>query len=435
MSNFWSILQTQNISTGLIAAAEQAECSAQDEFRQIADTLKVNQLKVLNAFRQVGISELHLKDGTGYGYGDLGREGLEAVYAAVFGAEAALVRAQIVSGTHAIAIALTSFLNKGDHLLSVTGRPYDTLARVIGMSDESERSLRGMGVEYSQVELLPDGSPDYDRICEAVNSHTRMVLIQRSRGYNWSPSRPVGAIGRMIAEIKKINPDAICFVDNCYGEFVGDQEPTAAGADLIAGSLIKNAGGGLAPSGGYLAGRRDLVTTVADRLIAPGLGNQIGTNLGLGRLFFQGLFLAPQVVGEALKGAVFAARFLSLLRLETSPRPGEARTDIVQAVKLASPEAIVTFCRGIQAASPIDSFAFPEPGFLPGYQDQVIMAAGTFVQGSSIEFSADAPLRQPYTVYLQGGLSYAHAQFGVIWAAQELLNAGHLPGIERIMLT
>ena len=253
-----------------------------------------------------------------------------------------------------------------------------------------------------------------------------MVLIQRSRGYNWRPSLPVEEIGRLVSLIKKLSPDTVCLVDNCYGEFVEDLEPTDAGADLVAGSLIKNVGGGIAPSGGYLAGRADLVTAVADRLIAPGLGHQIGTNLGLGRLFFQGLFLAPNIVGEALKGAVFAAHFLSLLGLETSPEPGTARADIVQAVKMPTREAVIAFCRGIQAASPVDSFVLPEPGFLPGYQDQVIMAAGTFVQGSSIELSADAPLRQPYTVYVQGGLSYAHALFGLLNAAQELESAGFL---------
>lgn len=426
MNNFWSHLQTQGITPGLVAAAVKADIEARDEFLQVAEVAKVNQLKVLNAFRQAEISELHLKDGTGYGYGDLGREGLEAVYASAFGTEAALVRAQIISGTHAIAIALTTFLNKGDQLLSITGRPYDTLARIIGMNDNSGRSLRGMGVQYGEVGLTPSGQPDYDKIREAVGADIRMVLIQRSRGYNWRPALPVAEIGKLIAMIRGINPNAICFVDNCYGEFVEELEPTDIGADLIAGSLIKNAGGGLAPSGGYLAGRRDLVTAVADRLIAPGLGNQIGTNLGLGRLFFQGLFMAPHVVGEALKGAVFAARFLSLLGLETSPEPGAARADIVQAVKMPSSKAVIAFCRGIQAASPVDSFAFPEPGFLPGYQDQVIMAAGTFVQGSSIELSADAPLRSPCIVYLQGGLSYAHAQIGLLRAAQELVSAGFL---------
>lgn len=426
MNRFWSYLQTQAFSPRLIASAEKAEAESQIEFQQISETARLNQLKVLNAFRQAGISELHLKDGTGYGYGDLGREGLEAVYALAFRAEAALVRAQIVSGTHAIAIALTAFLNRDDLLLSVTGRPYDTLARIIGLADNSGRSLRGQGVRYSEVDLAPDGQPDYDKIREAIGEGARMVLIQRSRGYNWRPSLPVEEIGRLISLIKNCSPGTVCLVDNCYGEFVEDMEPTESGADLVAGSLIKNAGGGLAPSGGYLSGRSDLVTAVADRLIAPGLGHQIGTNLGLGRLFFQGLFMAPNIVGEALKGAVFAAHFLSLLGLETSPEPGAARADIVQAVRMPSREAVIAFCRGIQAASPVDSFVFPEPGFLPGYQDQVIMAAGTFIQGSSIEFSADAPLRQPYAVYLQGGLSYAHSMFGLINAAQELENAGFL---------
>lgn len=428
MNNIWNRLQSQGISPALISAAQQADAAAQEEFRNISEIAALNQLKVLNSFRQSGISELHLKDGTGYGYGDLGREGLEAVYALTFGSEAALARAQVISGTHAISLALTALLSKGDRLISVTGRPYDTLARIIGLNDSSGRSLRGLGVLYDEAPLLPDGQADYEKIREMVSADTRLVMIQRSRGYSWRPSLPVAEIGRLVGFIKKLSPAAICFVDNCYGEFVEAGEPTDIGADLIAGSMIKNAGGGLAPSGGYLAGRKDLVAAVADRLIAPGLGNQIGTNLGLGRLFFQGLFQAPHVVGEALKGAVFAAHFLSLLGLETSPEPGQARADIVQAVKMPTRDAVLAFCRGIQAASPVDSFAFPEPGALPGYQDQVIMAAGTFVQGSSIELSADAPLRLPYTVYLQGGLSLAHAQIGVVSAAQELERAGFLAG-------
>ncbi|MGD0153263.1 MAG: methionine gamma-lyase family protein [Thermacetogeniaceae bacterium] len=427
MNKFWDELKAR-YGTGLATIAEQADNSAQKEYLQVTDTARLNQLRVLDAFRQTGVSELHLKDGTGYGYGDLGREGLDAVYALTFSAEAALARAQIISGTHAIACALTTFLGKDDRLLSITGRPYDTLARIIGLTGNSGRSLRGLGVHYDEVDVDCNGQPDYDRIRSAVSADTRMVMIQRSRGYSWRPSLPVAEIGRLVAFVKQLNPATICFVDNCYGEFVESDEPTDVDADLIAGSLIKNAGGGLAPSGGYLAGRKDLVTAVADRLIAPGLGNQIGTNLGLGRLFFQGLFQAPHVVGEALKGAVFAAHFLSLLGLETSPEPGQARADIVQAVKMPTREAVLAFCRGIQAASPVDSFAFPEPGALPGYQDQVIMAAGTFVQGSSIELSADAPLRLPYIVYLQGGLSLAHAQIGVVSAAQELEKGGFLTG-------
>ncbi len=426
MNTFWNCLQNQGISAGLIVAAKKAETDAQDEFQRVLEISRLNQLKVLSAFKQVGISELHLKDGTGYGYGDMGREGLEAVYALAFGAESAFVMAQIISGTHAIAIALTAFLNRGDLLLSVTGRPYDTLSRIIGLADNSGRSLRGMGVHYGEIDLTPSGHPDYEKIGDIVGGGARMVLIQRSRGYNWRPSLTIEELGRLVALVKKVNPNAVCLIDNCYGEFVEDLEPTAAGADLIAGSLIKNAGGGLAPSGGYLAGRADLVTTVADRLIAPGLGHQIGTNLGLGRLFFQGLFMAPHIVGEALKGAIFASHFLTLLGLETSPEPGAARADIVQAVRMPSREAVIDFCRGIQAASPVDSFVLPEPGFLPGYQDQVIMAAGTFIQGSSIELSADAPVRQPYTVYLQGGLSYSHAMLGLLNAAQELINKGYL---------
>jgi cystathionine beta-lyase family protein involved in aluminum resistance len=426
MNKLWDYLRTQGIDDRLIATAIQAELDAQGEFQRVAEIAGLNQLKVLNAFRQAGISELHLKDGTGYGYGDLGREGLEAVYAMAFDAEAALARAQIVSGTHALAIALTAFLNRGDLLVSVTGRPYDTLARIIGLADNPGRSLQSMGIKYEELDLTPPGRVDYEKIAETLGNGPRIVLIQRSRGYNWRQSLSVAEIGRLVAQIKQISPKTICLVDNCYGEFVEDMEPSAVGADLIAGSLIKNAGGGLAPSGGYLAGKTDLVAIVGDRLIAPGLGHQIGTNMGVGRLLFQGFFMAPNVVSEALKGAIFAAHFLSLLGLETSPEPGVIRADIVQAVKMPSREAVITFCRGIQASSPVDSFVFPEPGFLPGYQDEVIMAAGTFVQGASIELSADAPMRLPYTVYLQGGLSYAHALFGIINAAQELCSKGFL---------
>jgi cystathionine beta-lyase family protein involved in aluminum resistance len=424
MSKIWSSLQKQGISNSLIEAAEKAEMDALNEFQNISDVVNFNQLKVLNAFRKAGISELHLKEGTGYGYGDLGRGGLEEVYALAFGAEAALARAQIVSGTHAIAIALTAFLNRGDLLLSVTGRPYDTLARIIGIGGNSGRSLRDTGVEYTQIELTALGQPDYDKITEAVRG-ARMVLIQRSRGYNWRRSLSVEEIGRLIALIQKLSPNTICLIDNCYGEFAEELEPTEKGADLIAGSLIKNAGGGLAPSGGYLLGKTDLVTVVADRLIAPGLGHEIGTNLGLGRLLYQGFFMAPHIVGEALKGAVFASHFLTLLGMETSPKPGEAHTDIVQAVKMPTRDAVIAFCRGIQASSPVDSFVVPEPGFLPGYQDQIIMAAGTFIQGSSIELSADAPMREPYTVYIQGGLSFSHAMLGLLNAAQMLMNEGY----------
>ncbi len=425
MLRFRKYLQQHfHIDPRLYELAIQAEHKAGREFERIADITKFNQMRVLKAYREAGISEYHLRDGTGYGYGDPGREGLEEVYALTFGAEAALVRAQIMSGTHAISLALTSILRPGDELLSATGRPYDTLAKIIGIDRETQRSLRGQGIVYKEAPLTEEGLPNYQKIQELLTDKTKLILIQRSRGYSWRPALSVGEIGALIRFIKGIRENIICFVDNCYGEFVEEREPTEEGADFMAGSLIKNPGGGISPSGGYLVGNKKLITAAADRLTAPGLGKDIGTNLGLGRLFYQGFFLAPQVVGEALKGAIFAAHFFSLLGFETSPAPGAARSDIVQAIKLKDPQMVKAFCLGIQKASPVDSRATPVASPLPGYQDEVIMAAGTFVQGASIELSADAPMRPPYIIFLQGGLSYAHTFIGVLRAAQEMLNAG-----------
>jgi len=431
MNSFWELLQSKyDFHPKLIKLAIEAENEAFPEFKQLTPIIQMNQLRVLMAFQQAKISESHLKDGTGYGYGDLSREGLETVYALTFGTEAALVRAQIISGTHAIALALSSLLNPGDELLSVTGRPYDSLAQIIGISHDRRGSFKDRGIDYKEVSLTAEGLPDYQKIKAMITEKTRVVLIQRSRGYTWRKSLSVREIGNLIKFLKKhSHPKLVCFVDNCYGEFVEEREPTHVGADLAAGSLIKNPGGGLAPTGGYLVGKEELIADAADRLIAPGLGNKIGTNLGLGRLFYQGLFMAPQIVGEALKGAIFASYFFALLGFETSPPPGSPRTDLVQALKLNLPDGVQAFCRGIQAASPVDSRAVPEPGFLPGYRDQIIMAAGTFIQGASLELSADAPLRPPYIVYVQGGLSYAHTLFGLLRAAQELMNLGLASGV------
>ncbi len=418
LASFWELLrQEYGLAPFLVEAAREAEAQAAAEFATYAEVARKNQLRVLRAFQQAGITELHLKDGTGYGYGDAGREGLERVWALAFGAEAALVRAQIISGTHALALGLTSLLHPGDELVIATGRPYDTLARILGHLAEE-------GITAREVPLDPAGRPDYARLKEEITPRTRLVLIQRSRGYSLRPSLGVAEIGRLVKFAKGLNPNAVCLVANCSGEFVEEEEPTHVGADLVAGSLIKNPGGGLAPSGGYLAGKRSLVRQVADRLVAPGLGEKMGTNLGIGRLLYQGLFLAPSIVGEALKGAVFAAHFLSLLGFETLPPPGAPRTDIVQVVLLGSPEEAKAFCRGIQAASPVDAGAVPEPGELPGYEEQILMAAGTFVQGASLELTADCPLRPPYAVYFQGGLSYGHAVIGVLRAVQELVLQG-----------
>lgn len=427
MPDIYSYLQKDyDIDADLCNLARHAEEKAKSECEQIERTVKINQARVLHAFREAGISEYHLQDGNGYGYDDPGRERLEKVYALTFGTEAALVRAQIISGTHAISLALASILQPGDLLISAAGAPYDTLAKIIGHSKAEKRSLCGQGIIYKEAPLTEDGHPDYDRIKELLVEKPKVVLIQRSRGYNWRPALSVQEISDLIEFIKEYDSKIICFVDNCYGEFVEDREPTQMGADFMAGSLIKNPGGGLAPSGGYLVGKTDLVTQAADRLVAPGLGQNMGTNLGLGRLFFQGFFLSPHIVGEALKGVLFASHFFSALGLETTPAPGSPRADIVQAVKLNKPEAVNAFCHGIQKASPVDSMALPVASPLPGYQEEVIMAAGTFVQGSSIELTADAPMRPPYVVYLQGGLSYIHTIIGNLQAVQELKIKGFI---------
>lgn len=336
------------------------------------------------------------------------------------------MRAQIVSGTHAISLALASILKPGDLLLSVTGTPYDTLAKIIGGSNGKGRSLCGEGIIYKEVSLSEEGKLDYEKIRGILTEKPRAVLIQRSRGYSWRPALSIQEINALVSLIKEYDSNIIYFVDNCYGEFVEDQEPTDVGADLMAGSLIKNPGGGLAPSGGYLVGKEDLVAQAADRLIAPGMGQDMGTNLGLGPLFYQGFFMSPHTVAEALKGAVFAAHLFTTLGFDTSPAPGSQRSDIVQAIKINDPEGVKAFCYGIQKASPVDSRAIPVASSLPGYQDKVIMAGGTFIQGSSIELTADAPMRPPYIVYLQGGLSYAHAIIGILQGVQELKNKGLL---------
>ena len=403
--------------------ARQAEQKARPEFEQIDETAKINQARVLNAFREAGISEYHLRDGNGYGYGDPGREGLEEVYALSFGTEAALVRAQIISGTHAISLALESILTRRPTAFR-NRNPYDTLAKIIGVSEAEGRSLCGRGIIYREASLTKEGKPDYEKIRKLLMEKPRAVLIQRSRGYSWRPALSVQEIYDLVRFIKDHDSNIICFVDNCYGEFVEEREPTHVGVDFMAGSLIKNPGGGLAPSGGYLVGRRDLVTKAADRLIAPGLGQNMGTNLGLGPLLYQGFFLSPHIVAEALKGALFASHLFTILGFETSPAPGSRRSDIVQAIKLNDEEGVKAFCRGIQKASPVDSRAVPVASSLPGYQDKVIMAGGTFVQGSSIELTADAPMRSPYIVYLQGCLSYAHAVIGILQGVQELQCLG-----------
>ena len=360
---------------------------------------------------------------SGYGYDDYGRDTLEKVYASVFHTESALVRPQITCGTHALALALSANLRPGDELLSIAGKPYDTLEEVIGIRP-SNGSLAEYGITYAQVDLLEDGSFDYDNIRKAINEHTKIATIQRSKGYQTRPSFSVKQIGEAIAFVKKINPDIICMVDNCYGEFVEIIEPSDVGADMVVGSLIKNPGGGLAPIGGYIAGRKDLIDSCGYRLTSPGLGKEVGASLGIMRSFYQGLFLAPTVVAGALKGAIFAANIYEKLGYHVVPNGTESRHDIIQAVEFGIPEGVIAFCKGIQAAAPVDSYVTPEPWAMPGYDSDVIMAAGAFVQGSSIELSADGPIKPPYAVYFQGGLTWPHAKLGILMSLEYLVREG-----------
>jgi len=404
------------IEKDIIDLSYAVEQNCENMFSQFENIREYNQLKVLNSMQKNRVSDSHFAGSTGYGYGDTGRDVLDKVFSDVFKTEDALVRQQIVSGTHAIALCLFGNLKPGDELLSVTGKPYDTLDNVIGIANDAQGSLKQLGISFKQVDLLPQGEPDFKRIKETINKNTKMVFIQRSRGYNWRPSLKICSIENIVRFVKNINKDIIILVDNCYGEFVEKKEPTEVGADIIAGSLIKNPGGGLAPSGGYIAGKGTYVKNAAFKLTAPGIGKEVGASLGVNRLFFQGLFLAPHIVAESLKGAVFAASLLDKLEFEVSPAPNEKRGDIIQAVKFKDPESLILFCQGIQKSSPVDSFITPVPWDMPGYDCKVIMAAGGFVQGASIELSADAPIKEPYIAYLQGGLVFEHVKLGVMTA-------------------
>lgn len=392
-------------------------------FCEIDATAEYNQMKVLAAMQEHHLSEAHFGASTGYGYNDIGRDTLEAVYASVFHTEDALVRPQIMCGTHALNIALSANLRPGDEILSPVGKPYDTMDEIIGIR-ESKGSLREFGVSYRQVDFNEDGSFDYDGIRAAINEKTKLVTIQRSKGYARRPTLSVERIGELISFVKSVKPDVICMVDNCYGEFVQTIEPSDVGADLVVGSLIKNPGGGLAPVGGYIAGKKDYVEQAAYRLSSPGLGKEVGATLGLNQSFFQGLFLAPVVTAGALKGAIFAANVYEKLGYSVLPNGSEPRFDIIQSVELKNPDGLLSFCKGIQAAAPVDSFVTPEPWDMPGYDAKVIMAAGAFVQGSSIELSADGPLKPPYTVFFQGGLTWYHAKFGILKSLQAMFDAG-----------
>lgn len=435
MESLKEIYKSAGIEEDVFDFCDSIQKGLRGRFGQIDEIAEYNQMKVVRAMENQRVSAACFEATTGYGYDDLGRETLEAVYAEVFGAESALVRPQITCGTHALTVALSAVLRPGDELLSPVGKPYDTLEGVIGIKEDNPPgSLKEFGISYRQVDLFEDGSFDFEGIRNALNEKTKLVTIQRSKGYAARKTLSVGRIGELISFIKSIRPDVICMVDNCYGEFVEETEPTQVGADLCVGSLIKNAGGGLAPIGGYIVGKEEYVDLCAYRLTAPGLGREVGATLGVNQAFFQGFFLAPAVTAGALKGAIFAANVYETLGFPVIPDKSESRHDIIQAVTLGSPEAVIAFCRGIQAASPVDSHALPEPYAMPGYHSDVIMAAGAFIQGSSIELSADGPIEPPYAVYFQGGLTWYHARYGITMSLQYMKDAGlvSIPAAEAL---
>lgn len=421
--DIYTMYEAMGINKRVLDYCLRIEEGLQERFQNIDQRAEYNQLKVLHAMQKNKLSEAHLYPSTGYGYNDIGRDALEQVYADVFHAEDALVRSQITCGTHALHIALAGNLRPGDEILSPVGKPYDTLDEIIGIRP-SVGSLAEYGVTYRQVDLLPDGSFDWEGIRNAIHENTRLVEIQRSKGYATRPTLSVAQIGELIGFIKSIRPDIICMVDNCYGEFVEELEPTDVGADLAVGSLIKNPGGGLAPIGGYIVGKKECVERSAYRLTAPGLGKELGASLGVTASFIQGLFLAPTVTAAALKGAILAANVYEALGYRTIPNGTEERYDIIQAIEFGKPELLIAFCEGIQAAAPIDSYVTPTPWAMPGYDSDVIMAAGAFVSGASIELSADGPVKPPYAAYFQGGLTYPHAKFGIILSLQRMVDNG-----------
>ena len=422
-SQMMNMYEKMGISKEVLEFSNKILDDLKERFERIDEVSEYNQMKVLHAMQKNQVSEMHLETSSGYGYTDLGRDTLEAVYADVFHTEDALVRTQIACGTHALNIALSGNLRPGDELISVSGKPYDTLEEVIGIRP-SRGSLAEYGVTYNQVDLLEDGSFDYEGIKRAINEKTKLIAIQRSKGYLTRPTLSVQAIGDVIKYIKSINKDIKVMVDNCYGEFVDTVEPSDLGADMIVGSIIKNPGGGLAPIGGYIAGTKECVENAAFRLTTPGLGKEVGASLGVNKSFYQGLFMAPTVTAGALKGAIFAANVYEKLGYKVVPNSTEERHDIIQAVTFGSPEGVIEFCKGIQAAAPVDSHVEPEPWDMPGYDAPVIMAAGAFVSGSSIELSADGPIKPPYNVYFQGGLTWYHAKLGIMMSLQKLINAG-----------
>ncbi len=418
-----NIYKDFGISNELCELAVRAEASLKDRFELIDKNFEYNQLKIIRAMQECGISEACMLETTGYGYNDIGRDKLEEVYSKIFGTEDALVRSQIICGTHALTVAMSGNLRPGDEIFSPVGLPYDTIQKVIGISN-TRGSFKEYGITFNYVDLLSDGSFDFEGIKAGLNERTRLIEIQRSRGYSDRRTFSVEEIAGLIRFIKGIKPDVLVLVDNCYGEYTGLIEPSQVGADITAGSLIKNPGGGIAPVGGYIAGTKECIANAAARLSGPGLEKELGPSLGNNRLLYQGTFLAPQVTASALKGAGFASFIFKELGFSVSPEPMEERHDIIQAVTLGSPEAVISFCRGIQAAAAVDSFVKPEPSPMPGYDSEIIMANGCFISGSSIELSADGPLREPYTVFFQGGLTYPHSKLGVLMAAESLVKDG-----------
>lgn len=400
------------------------ETDCEPIFKNVQKMVEINQKRVLEAFQNEQIGDFHFNSTDGYGYDDSGRDGIEAIYAAVFGGEDALVRPQIVSGTHAISTTLFSLLRPGDELLYITGSPYDTLEQVIGKSGSNTGALSDYHISYNEVALLSDGTIDYAGIKAAITDNTKVIGIQRSKGYEDRPSFSISEIEKMVSFVRSLNENIIIFVDNCYGEFVEEKEPLHVGVDIMAGSLIKNPGGGLVRAGGYIVGKENLVQLAANRLTAPGLGKEAGATLHMLQEMFQGFFLAPHVVGEALKGAIFTARLMELLNIKTTPQYDEKRTDIIQSITFEEEEKMIVFCQSIQANSPINSYVAPYPSEMPGYDEKVIMAAGTFIQGSSIELSVDGPIKAPYIAFMQGGLTYSHVKIAITETIEKLINEG-----------
>lgn len=420
------LIRELGIRPAVLSLVKEAETQVRDEFAGIDDITAYNQYKVLGALQKNRIANMHFAWNTGYGYDDPGRDAVEKVYADIFGTEAALVRTTIVNGTHALAITLMGILRPGDELIYASGGPYDTLEEVIGIRGEGMGSLADYGITYKQVELKPDGSLDLETLGSVISDKTKMVCVQRATGYGWRKAITVNQIEELAAFVHGIRSDIVCMADNCYGEFLDVKEPTNVGIDVMAGSLIKNPGGGLALSGGYVCGRKDLIEKIAYRMTCPGIGGECGLTFGQTRAVLQGIFMAPKVTSGAVKGAILCARVFEILGYPVCPPSSDTRSDIIQAVQLGSPEAVCAFCEGIQAAAPIDSHVTPIPWAMPGYESEVIMAAGAFVQGSSIELSADAPIREPYNVYFQGGLTYEHSRFGVLKAVNQMYEKGLL---------